>query len=393
MSRSKLFLVTSIVALACADAPTTPVAFDPVTPSFSAGASGKACAGAGATVVNNEADLRAALAAAQPGAVVAVSGVISLYGPDYMGVPEGVTLTCAEEGAGLVAGSYRGALVYVASPNATVSGLNLDGTNSSYPVYVFNGDGRADVTGVTVEANSIKCGDFGCAFIIGATATVVRNNDVEMAHRFAGTGIHMQRSVAADGSQLRIDRSVVEGNVITALVPAGAASFGAIRPRDGTNVIVRENIIRGPWSNGIATTEVINAKFERNIVEGARLRGIFFPLILNSRITVKGSLFRGNDLTSTGGPGIVAQNACNNVFVANRITAPATQPTIAFTSATGANVVLGPADRIEDNGNIDCDGDGDVDPNSISGKTRRGGYAGGIIGPVMQGTSSGVQAN
>lgn len=373
-----IFAGAFTILSSCADMPSAPLANQPVLPSLSRGAGASAsCATSGAVVATTETQLRAALAAAQPGDVVAVSGMITVNSSVEVQVPEGVTLTCAEPGAGLAANFWRSVLVYAASPNVTVSGLVLRSANTDWPIYVFNGDGRTDVTGVAVRGNSVECGWAGCAFIIGSPRTSVTANTFTAVHQ-AGTGIHLQGNGA-----MRVDGSMVTDNVVVANQPTGAPSFGAIRPRDGTDVVVRGNVIRGPWSNGIATTEVHEALFERNKVEGATRFGIFFALIFNRPITVRESLFRANELTSLGGAAIFAQRACGNVFVGNRLTPRAGHATIAFAATTGANVVLGNATDVEDNGNQDCDDDGSVDPNSVSGKTRRGGYAGEIIGTVM----------
>lgn len=368
------------VATACVDAPTEPRISAIGGPSLSrAGYGSVACATTGAAVVSSEAALRAALAAAQPGDVVAIDGMITLNSNVEVEVPEGVTLTCASAGSGVTATIWRLAMIYTDSPNSTISGLVIHGGNSDWPIYVLNGYLRTDVTGVRVQGNSVDCGWAGCAFIIGAPQTTVSGNTFGTV-RNAGTGIHLQGS-----GPLRVDGSQVLDNVITAHAPLGAPGFGAIRPRDGTDVVVRGNVIRGPWSNGIALTEIREGLFEQNTVEGATRFGVFFALILNRPITVRSSLFRANDFTSIGGAAVFAQRACGNVLVGNRLTPKAGHPTIAFATTTGANAVLGSVSGVEDNGNQDCDGDAVADPNTVSGKTRRGGYAGEIIAPVMQG--------
>lgn len=381
MQRARSALLASLaVVAACADAPIEPRVSAIGAPSLSRGGHGSvACTTTGAAIVGTEAGLRAALAAARPGDVVAIDGMIAINGSEEVEVPEGVTLTCASTGSGVTATFWRPVLLFTASPNSSISGLVVQGGNSDWPVYVLNGYLRTDVAGVRVDGNSVDCGWAGCAFIVGAARTSVNGNTFGTVHN-SSTGIHLQGN-----GPLRIDGSTVTNNTVVANQPVGAPAFGAIRPRDGTDVVLRGNVIQGPWSNGIATTEVEEALYEHNTVEGARRFGMFFALIMNRPITVRSSLFRANDFTSIGGAAVFAQRACGNVFVGNKLTPKAGHPTIAFAATTGANAVLGPASGIEDNGDQDCDGDGVADPNTVSGRTRRGGYAGEIIAPVMQG--------
>lgn len=381
MQRVRFALMTSAVLLAaCADAPTEPSAAVLGTPSFSRGGySSVSCAASGAAIVGDQASLRAALAAAQPGSVVAVTGTIPVTGAASLDVPEGVTLTCAEPGAGLVRGdNAHFALVSVTAPNVTISGLALDGSKTGWPVYVVNGIDRVDVAGVRVEGNAIKCGWSGCVFIVGAANTVVSGNEAE-ATRPGASGIHLQGGAHfPTNTALRIDGTRIERNTVITTFPAGPLNFGAIRPRDGTGVVVRDNVARGPWSNGIASVLIRDGVIERNLVDGATRYGMFL------QAEVRGTLFRGNDVTSIGGAAVFAQGACGNVFVANRLTPRTGHPSLAFGIRAGANAVLGPAAGIEDNGNFDCDGDGAADPNVYGGKSRRGGYTGEIVAPVMQ---------
>lgn len=384
MQRAPLALLASVTALAalaaCGDAPTESHLSAISAPSLSrAGYGSVSCAAAGATVVSDQASLRAALATAQPGDVVAVSGTIALTGAADLDVPEGVTLTCAEPGAGLSRGDNANfTIVVVTDPNVTISGLVLDGSRASWPVYVQNAWDRVDVRGVTIVGNRITCGSLGCVFIIGAANTIVSGNYVE-ATRSGASGIHLQQAFDfATMTQLRIDGTRVENNLITTQIPTGGMNFGAIRPRDGTGVVVRDNVVRGPWTNGVASVFIKDGVIERNVVEGATRFGLFL------QAQVRGTLFRGNDVTSIGGAAVFAQGACGNVFVANRLTPRTGHPSLAFGIGAGANAVLGPAAGIEDNGNFDCDGDGAADPNVYGGKSRRGGYTGEIVAPVMQ---------
>jgi hypothetical protein len=73
-------------------------------------------------------------------------------------------------------------------------------------------------------------------------------------------------------------------------------------------------------------------------------------------------------MTSAGVAGILALNACSNVFVGNNLGGNADDTGIIFSSTTGANTYVGNGSVVIDNGNFDCDGDGVPDPNVITGR-------------------------
>src|SRR5882762_1779994 len=90
-------------------------------------ASARACPANPSVIVTDEAGLRAALAAAHPGDVIAVSGTIELTTGDTIAT-DGVTLTCATPGSGLVATDISVLdVVTVTARGVTVDGLVLDG--------------------------------------------------------------------------------------------------------------------------------------------------------------------------------------------------------------------------------------------------------------------------
>src|SRR2546425_5277098 len=92
------------VLIGCRDQGLSP-AVGRAGPSF-ATASAQACPANPTVIVTDEAGLRAALAAAHPGDVIAVSGTIELT-TGYTITTDGVTLTCATPGSGLVATDLR----------------------------------------------------------------------------------------------------------------------------------------------------------------------------------------------------------------------------------------------------------------------------------------------
>jgi hypothetical protein len=96
----------------------------------------------------------------------------------------------------------------------------------------------------------------------------------------------------------------VERNTIVATASSGAPVFGGIRVRDGRDVIVAGNVVQGPWSNGIATTDLIAGLFEHNRIEGATGFGLwlgagasFVPIAMTN------NRFRANQATRSGGAG------------------------------------------------------------------------------------------
>lgn len=365
--------VLLLFAAACADAPTETALLDPDAPAFAATARG-ACVAPATYVVSDEPGLQAALSAAVAGDVVAVDGTVDLYG-GAVRIPAGVTLTCATPGSGLVRRDGHFAVVMTTQSDVTVAGLVLDGAATSWAVYAV--DVTGDVRGFTLRSNEVVCGWAGCVFVVGVPGSVLSGNRVEATH-WTSSGLHLQGGV---------DGTILENNVVTAHVAAGAPLFGALRPRDGSDVVVRGNTVRGPWSNGLAMAELRQSTFEGNEIEGARQFGLFLGANAFTATSVEGSLFRTNVLVSTGGPAVYAQFACGNVLTGNRLSAPASEPTVAFSDVTGANAVLGRVASAEDNGAFDCDGDGANDPNMIAGATRGGAYVGEIVAPVMQPTA------
>lgn len=168
----------------------------------------------------------------------------------------------------------------------------------------------------------------------------------------------------------------MERNTIVATASSGAPVFGGIRVRDGRDVIVAGNVVQGPWSNGIATTDLIAGLFEHNRIEGATGFGLwlgagasFVPIAMTN------NRFRANQATRSGGAGILASVACGTTFVGNNLQRNAGDIGAIFDVTTGANTLEGNQNVVLDNGDFDCDGDGAADPNVITGRglVRNGG--------------------
>lgn len=366
-------------AAACADQPVAPLAEAPEGVSFARGsASTSACAVAPDFVATDEAGLRAAMASAQAGDVIGIDGMIQLTENLWVETA-GLTFTCASAGSGLagVPGPDMWALFGVLAEDITIKGLVLDGGPSrAYPVYAVNNGVGATAGDITFTGNQVRCGP-GCMFIVGAAGSVILDNHFEA--EFAGTGIHLQGFQMFGGPRLTIDGTRVERNTLVALRPIGNLLFGAIRPRDGRAIVVADNVVTGPWSNGIGVAEVQDTRVERNRVEGARQFGLFISSNPFEPISTSGSLFRANHL-SAGAAAIQVRRACGNVISGNVLGGDA-EWGVVFEQTTGSNAFLGRGASVMDDGAMDCDGDGQNDPNQITGAGRQG--SGGAIGAIV----------
>src|SRR2546426_2603546 len=234
----------------------------PARPLFSTVAA-TACPTPSNVIVTNEADLRAALSAATPGYVIGLDGFFGVAADVIVGAPD-VTLTCATPGSGIFPQpGFSGAwLLQVHATGVTVDRLVLDGgaVEGPYVAGADAGDGLFVADGAQLTKNRVTCGSPSgeCAFFVGTKHAVVADNRFESAG--SATGVHMQSGI--DGTR-------VERNTIVTTAPPPDQFLGAgIRVRDGSNVVVADNVVRGPWRNSIATANLAGA-LERNDVGGA----------------------------------------------------------------------------------------------------------------------------
>lgn len=379
-------LLASVLFGACAD--TIPVQPRTAPTAISAArlVEAPACVSPATAVATTEPEVHAALAAAQAGAVIAVSGVITLTRTAVMNTPE-VTLTCVAPGDGLrgrFGPSYD--LVLVAARDIRLQGLLLDAWtmwgNPVRAVRTFGMGPSAFTRNLRLQHSHVRCNS-SCLFSTGVRALVITDNLFETdVERTGGTGIHIQAG-PVPGS--RADSVRIERNVLIAAKPTAGPLAGAIRTRDGYDVVVRDNEIIGPWSNGIALADIYNSVIERNKVSGVRQYGLMLGAFPFNPISHTGLLIRGNTIATLGTAAIWVDSSCGNFLVANKLTvAPGGTP-VFFTSRTGDNVLVGETSMSVDNGALDCDGDGQVDPNVLSGARRRAPEPpGSIIGPVIQ---------
>lgn len=346
-----------------------------------------ACVTPATTVVSTEAALTEAVDNAAPGDVIAISGVVNLQSYLWVWRP-GVTLTCAAPGDGLRA-AWTGLLpgwvvhsdmIYITNRDVAVQGLLLEG-GVAFVLRAYRSTGiSATTSNLRLVGNTIRCRD-ACVFIIGVPDALITDN--HLISNTGGTGIHIQQAVSATG-ELYADNARVERNLIVALQPPRAPNYhGGVRARGGSDMVIRDNEIRGPWSNGISVADSWGSVIERNTISGVGTYGIFMGSNAFGPKTVTGVLVRGNT-ASAGSSGILVNSSCGNILVGNRLTAGAGAPRVFFTSLSGKNVLLGESSTSVDNGELDCDGDGTVDPNFLSGPGRKAANPGEVMGPVMQ---------
>jgi len=276
-------------------------------------------------------------------------------------------------------------------PGVVISGNTFEADANQFTIFLV-GVNDARVEGNTIEGglglggfsdpailiavsrgrftgNRAQCAD-ACLFAAGSPGLVVAANQFQTAG--SSTGIHLQEGTDGDS---------VVGNTIVTTAPSFAPQFGGIRVRDGANVVVTDNIVRGPWANSIALTDLTGADVERNSLQGAARFGIgvateasFLPIFMTD------NTFRANRATGAGIAGISGQLACRNTFVGNDLRGNAGNVGLVLNETTGANTFAGNATLVVDNGAFDCNGDGVNDPNIISGPgmARHGLQLGGV---------------
>ncbi len=361
MKRFALHAVALLAIAACQDQTVAPTA---ARPSFSTMPS-VACPASPTFIVTDEASLRAALAAASPGAVIAIRGMIGIAADVFVTTPN-VTLTCAAAGAGLFALSPSiDALILVdlGGSGAAIDGLVLDGSavsvnGETFFAGDFFGPGLP-VPNVRFSRNTVTCSPGGCTLLAGTSGAVISNNTFTSAGSF--TGVHVQLGVD------NLDSVRIEGNTIVATAPSTDFRFGGIRLVGAGHSVIRDNVVTGPWANSLSLAILSTSTITRNRLSGAAIYGI--GLTRNPRLTtfVLSSTFSSNVVTGAASGGIFARKACGNVFVGNDLQGNGSNIGLIFPDTSGANIVVGNPNVVVDNGAYDCNGDGVNDPNIITG--------------------------
>lgn len=386
-----------------------------MSPQFAKGANGAqgggvtACSTPADFIATDEVSLRTSLDEADPGDVIGLDGFFGVGADIFVRVAD-LTITCATPGSGLFAdpspGNTVNWLLRPRAPRISVDHLVLDGSDAArgpyYALTLLQRDGTLlNSDGASFTDNTVTCTPTGeCAFFVGTKGAMVADNTFEAAG--SGTGIHFQGSGDSepDGSTpFPIDGSQVVRNTLIATTPFDPdfPVFGAIRMRDGGNVTVAQNVIRGPWANGMVGTNLNGSEFSGNRVDDATRFGFFFfgntvieePVLSLSRANV----IRDNRLSGSGEGGVAVEYACDNVLFGNDLQGNADNIGVLFSSPTGNNTFVGNGTVVYDDGDLDCDGDGSADPNIITG---RGAVSHGVnLGEAVSGAavrSGGVAA-
>lgn len=392
------YLVLAGAAAACSQAVDSPV---PDAPAFAAPATSLAakqlaqsgsCATAPDRVVSTQAELRDAIASATPGEVIAVNGSIGLAPNDDSVLTSNITITCAAPGAKVYwagAPNPAASLFEVYAPGVRIHGLELDATGIALAVWTDNSFGNAD--DIRIDHDQFTCHNICIA------AAFVRHTIVDHDQGTCG-GICVYFTPVRDGVVLdnsfetfilgiqiqsypeRVDSTVVEGNTVTLEPPPTpylmSGCCGGIRVTGGSYVRIADNVVEGRWEYGIALRDLESAT-----VIGNRVSGTEYGLALSTDagplfpVEVVGSLFRANRITDTGSAGILVRLACSNAFVGNALLRDSAGIGAYFDVSTGANAFAGNGTTVVDHGATDCNGDGIIDPNRITGtaSVRHGG--------------------
>jgi len=262
-------------------------------------------------------------------------------------------------------------MVTVIARGDVVTGLVLDGSQAGdSPLFALNDGVTAFAQEVQFTNNTVTCARFGeCVFVAGGTGLVVSDNQFQATDPFSGVHLQANGPDATVFLPIRIDGAQVLRNTIVATTPSLALRFGGIRVFDADNILIADNVISGPWRNGFSPFRVTNSQIQRNEISGPLVDGIRTSSAGGGALgLVTRSVFSSNRVTGAGRAGVFAQRACANRFVSNDLRGNADGLGLLLNDSTGANVVTGVNDAVVlDNGAFDCDGDGGVDSNIITG--------------------------
>jgi hypothetical protein len=351
-----------VFVAACDDPVSVPESRESAAPLSSVSSSAVGQCGTPTVTVNNEASLQSAVSNAAPGTVIGVEGLIPVS-TTVLIMTNGVTLTCASQGSGLVvAPNYQPeTLLLVQASGVTVRSLVLDASSAFGGVDAYPGDDGLPIGGLVIVGNDLKCGSFECMLLSSTPAAVVAHN--LLTANGVGTGLHIQ-GFAEDGG---IDGTRVERNTIVATAPSTDDRWGAIRVLGGNRMFIAGNDVRGPWQNGIALSRVGESTIALNHLDGAANYGFAVTVAASGPTGLNNSVIRDNEIHRSGVAGLFLRNACFNRIFRNNLLGNAGNVGLIFSDpGTGGNVYLGSGSLVVDNGGFDCDEDGILDPNQIS---------------------------
>ena len=121
-----------------------------------------------------------------------------------------------------------------------------------------------------------------------------------------------------------------------------------------------ESIVVVPTNGALTRSEI-----KSNHLEGATRFGLRFGG--QRGFVATDNVVRNNTITGAGEAGVSVDLACANTFVGNNLNGNANDIGLIFTESTGGNAMVGNQNVVVDNGDFDCDGDGEPDPNIITG--------------------------
>lgn len=302
-------------------------------------------------VVDDEASLAAAVAAANPGDVIALDGLIELAnsqgGNGIVVGTDDVTLTCATAGSGLfgtVGGDF--ALLWVTGNRVSVNRLHLDGRQVTTPYIGFGDD-------LSFTHNSVLNGATGSWFQ-GAARPYVAHNSYDATDQ--GPSPFSAIQIQGGTTDAVVERNDVVGAGVT-----------GIRVRSGANYTLDHNSVSGDWGSSMIVapigTGLTGTEIKSNRLEGA----VNFGLVVGGLggLVATGNVVQNNIVSNAGQAGVSVNLACDNTFQGNNLQANGVG--LVFNQDTGANLYIGNKGVAVDNGDFDCDGDGVPDPNKIVG--------------------------
>ncbi len=323
------------------------------------------CARQATTVVADEDELLAAVAAASPGDVIAVDGMITVSTRNVRIATDNVTLTCATSGAGI--DLQNGRHLETFANGVVVSHLVIDAAaGSPLSVILFGSDDPTCCSDVQFSDNVVRgfqlTGVFAVRSIVGL---VVSRN------RFEGTPTALS-AIQVQGAS---SGGLIARN--TAEMPLGA--FSGISVLGAERMTVIHNTVSGaPFAAlRLGTTKSV---WKSNHVDGATGFGLLFEFPDRCN-----NLIWANSLTGSGTAGMLVREACRNVFLGNNLQNNADDVGVVFEETTGDNIFIGNGTIVSDDGVADCDEDGEIDANLVTGagSLRRGLPVGQLIKRIV----------
>lgn len=310
-------------------------------------------------VVTNEGELLSALGAASSGDVIGLDGFFGVSA-DVEVVTDGLTLTCSTPNSGLFA--LPGVVfepLEVFAKDVVVEHLILDGSTAPFGAFF-----AANAENLDFSNNHVKCGPIACALFQGTQAAQIVDNYVGAVGPFPlVTGVHVQATgVPIDGTQ-------IVGNKIITAAPSGFFNFGGLLVRGGSDLTVSDNLVIGPWSNGMTAQAIDNSTIAHNVFEGAAGQGFREGFGIRMIQGSTDNVIRNNIATAAGegtGIGLGFFDDCGNVLVGNNVQGSFLG--YFFGSQSGGNTLIGSNTNLIDLGMSDCDGDSNPDPNVVVGR-------------------------